>query len=200
MTTGFQNYQNNQPQYQCSQYANNPYVCAYAPASQVVMPQGQVQMPTTIQQPPQVQVLQQPPKDLPNVNYNQVTPYLNLGSPVFQPALTTKSGQTITIAPQQSSVPVNQLESKVVYEGPVKSINPQVTPHEQSDNEIEKQYKNYFKNKAEYNEEFRSALNKAERKKTPWYKKLLGFLCFAGAVYLGCKYRKKIPIIKRFFK
>ena len=145
----------NIPQY--NQYANNPYVCANAPASQVVMPQGQIQMPNTISQPPQVHTIPYPaPPVEQKVNYNQITPYLNTGSVVLQPSIQTKSGQVIATAAADSSKPVNQQESQVVYVGPVKTINPQVTPVEQTDNDIEKQFINYYKQKAEVNSELTS--------------------------------------------
>ncbi|MBQ7450094.1 hypothetical protein IJS77_01655 [bacterium] len=191
--------QNNQPQYQCSQYAYNPYLCAYAPSSQVVVPQGQMQMPQNIQQPPQIQVLQQPPENLPNINYSQVTPYLNTNSKIFTPNITTKSGQSITIAPPISSVPIEQIESKVVYEGPIKIINPQITPVEQNDNQIEKEFRNYFKRKVEFNDEFRKAVYQ-NKNKGPWWKNVLGFIGFCAVLAVGYKFRKKIPVIKWFCK
>ena len=197
----FQNFKNLQPQY--GTYAYNPYVCANAPVSQVVMPQGQVQMPNTIVQPPEVQSVQIPPQYNQGVNYNQVTPYLNTGSPVFQPTITTKSGQIITMAAPDSSQPFNPQESQLVYSGPVKTINPQITPVEQTDNEINKQMNKYFKDKIKFNEEFKEALNKTtgiNNGKTPWYKSLLKFVIFATATTLAYKFRHKIPLIKNFCK
>lgn len=204
MTTGTQNYQVSQPQYQYGQpYTYNPYLCTYAPVSQVVIPQGQVQMPNTIVQPPQLQVIQQPPQQQQSVNYNQVTPYLNTNSNVLQPSVTTKSGQAIAVATVNSSQPYNQQNAQVIYQGPVKTINPQITPVEQTDNEIEKQYRQFFKDKAEYNSELKKALNKTiggfdEEK--PWYKKPL---CIIGAIAIAAlfyKFRAKIPFVKKFCK
>lgn len=189
-------------QYQCSPYAYNPYVCAYAPVSQIVMPQGQVQMPTTIVQPPEVQTIQIPPQYDPSVNYNQITPYLNTGSTVFQPGVTAKSGQLITTAANESSKPMNMQESQIVYKGPVKVINPQVTPGEQIDNEINKQMIKYFKDKADFNDELKKTLSKVtggNRGNTPWYKTALKLLGVAAVVAIGYCFRKKIPFLDKFY-
>ena len=159
-------------------------------------------MPNTIVQSPQVQTIQIPPQYNPSVNYNQVTPYINTGSTVFQPNVTTKSGQTITTAADESSKPMNVKESQIVYTGPVKVINPQVTPKEQLDNEINKQMDQYFKNKVEFNNELKKALHKTtgyNENKSKRYKTALKFLGVAAVVVLGYCFRNKIPFLNRIY-
>ena len=189
--------QNTQAQYACTAYTHNPYLCAYSPVSPLVVPQGQIQTPSTIPQPPMVQPIQQLPNSS-NVNYNQITPCLNGNSPVFQPAIETKSGQAIATASAVSQ-PVTAQEAQIVYQGPVKTVNPQITPIEQNDNEIDKQYRSYFQQKAEQNAELRRALYGSATPKSFMLTaiKVLGITLIVLGLY---KYRTKIPIIKRFFK
>ena len=186
--------------YTCTQYANNPYVSAVAPVSQIVVPQGNINMPSNIVQPPEVQAVQYPPKYAPGVNYNQITPYINSNSPVFQPKITTKSGQPISMAPPESSKPVTQSSSQLVYEGPVKEFNPQVTPVEQYDNEIVKEMQKYYQNRFKYNDELREALKKSMSERDSFAKKTMKTIGVIAAVALAYKFRAKIPFIKRFCK
>ena len=191
--------QNIQNEYACQAYSHNPYLCASASVSPLVLPQGTVQMPTTIPQNLVVQANQELPAPGPSVNYNQITPYLNGNSAVFQPTLQTQSGAAISTAAIVSQ-PISAQEAQLVYQGPIKNINPQVTPIEQYDNEINKQYQQYFLNKAEVNEELRNAVKHSTGKPSSFLEKLAkvaALLLAATAIY---KFRNKIPIIKRFFK
>ena len=205
MATGFQKFEqmaSPKKQYNCTQYANSAYVCANAPVSQVVMPQGEVKMPTSIDSAPLISTVPTPPEYNPSVNYNQISPYLNTGAPVFQPCVTTQSGQYIPAPPIESSKPFNSQEAEVVYKGPLKTVNPQVTPSEQTDNEINKQMNRYFQKSAEYNEEFKKIMHDTtgmDDGKTPWYKTLLKYLGIAAAIFAVYKFRNKIPFVKKFF-
>ena len=186
--------------YTCTPYANNPYISAKVPVSQVVIPQGDINLPSTIIQPPVVQAIPQPSPQLQSVNYNQITPYINSNSPVFQPVLTTKSGQPITMPPPQSSKPVTQNTSQIVYEGPVKEFNPQITPIEQYDNEIVKEMQKYYQNRFKYNQELQEALNKSLKGEDSFAKKTMKAIGLIVAIALVYKFRTKIPFIKRFCK
>ena len=209
MTTGFQKFEDMakaKTHYNCGQYANSSYICANAPVSQVVVPQGEVKMPTSIESAPLISTIPTPPEYNPSVNYNQITPYLNTGSPVFQPYVTTKSGQYIPLPPPESSKPYDSQESEIVYKGPLSSVNPQVTPSEQTDNEINKQMNQYFKNSAEYNKEFKKIMHETtgyDDGSQPWYKKLLKYTAWAvgiaGSIYCY-KNRHKWPKVEKFFQ
>ena len=192
--------------YNCGQYANNPYICANAPVSQVVMPQGEVKMPTSIENAPLIAAIPTPAEYNPSVNYNQITPYLNTSSTVFQPSVTTQSGQYIPSPPPECAKPINTQEAQIVYRGPLTTINPQVTPSEQTDNEINKEMNQYFKNNADYNNELRKTMHKATGYydgSTPWYKTLLKYTAWAvgiaGTVY-SYKNRHKWPKVEKFFE
>ena len=182
----------------CTTYTQNPYMCAYTPISPLIVPQGQIVMPSSITQPPNVQPIQN--LNGQSVNYNQVTPYLNGNSTVFNPSIQTRSGQTIATASILTGQPSSQ-EAQIVYQGPVKTVNPQITPVEQSDNEVNKQYEDYFKQKAIYNSELNKAINSKSGKNigssifSKTVKILAAILLIAG-IY---KYRAKIPVVKRFF-
>lgn len=191
-----------QSTYQCTQYANNPYLCANEPASKVVVPQGEVKLPESVPCTPVVQTILQPPPNTEHVNYNQITPYINSNSAMFKPEVQTKSGYIISSAPPVSSKPVTQNESQVVYEGPVKIINPQITPVEQTDSEINRKFIDYYKKKAEFNDELKKTLKKTfgYEEKEPFYKKALKVLGVALLAFLVYKFRTKIPFIKKFFK
>ena len=209
MSTGFQKFEEMarpKTRYNCTQYANSSYISANAPVSQVVMPQGEVKMPNSIEKAPLISSVPTPPEYNPSVNYNQVTPYLNTGSPVFQPCVTTKSGQYIPFPPPECAKPVNTQEAEIVYRGPLSSVNPQVTPTEQTDNEINKQMNQYFKNSAEYNNELRKTMHKTsdyDDGSTPWYKTLFKYV-FWAAVIAGSIYsyrnRHKWPKVEKFFQ
>lgn len=183
----------------CTAYAKNPYLCAFTPVSYLVVPQGQLLMPCTPAQNLTVQPIQQIPTHQ-NVNYNTVTPQLDGNSNVFKPTLETKSGKAIATATAVSR-PLEAQESQIVYQGPVRIINPQITPIEQLDNEIDKQYKNYFVNKAQTNEELKQALNSSTKKKrTSLFINVLKGIGTVLAIYGIYKYRGKIPILKNIFK
>ena len=205
MTTSFQKFEEMarpKMHYNCGHYANNPYICSNAPVSQVVMPQGEVKMPTAIEKAPIISALPTPPEYNPSVNYNQVTPYLNTDSTVFQPSVTTQSGQYIPSPPSECAKPINAQEAQIVYRGPLSTVNPQVTPSEQTDNEINKQMNRYFKNSADYNNELRKIMHNTsgyDDGKTPWYKTLLKYGCIAAVIFLSYKYRDKIPFVKKFY-
>ena len=188
------------PAYTCTHYANNPYICANAPLSHVVVPQGQITMPSDIVQPPLVQtIVQPPPSELQSVNYNQITPYINSNSKTFQPELTTKSGQAIATASASSSKPVDYDHSQVVYVGPVNVINPQITPTEQEDSDVHRQISEYYKKQAEYNEQLRRALEKSgcgNGTIGTFFKKAAKVFGIALLAVLAIKYRAKIPFIK----
>ena len=184
----------------CSGYVYNPYICPYKPQSNMIIPQGQVVVPNEPAQFPQVQVLAQT-SPAQTVNYNQVAPYINPNANVFYPSIQTKSGQAIATA-NAVATPVSNDEAQIVYQGPVKTVNPQITPIEQSDNQIEKDFNNYYKFKAEENAELRNALKKSSDKKKRT-NSLISFakLAAASLILVGLyTYRKKIPLIKKLFK
>lgn len=183
----------------CTPYVKNPYICPMCPKSNVIVPQGQVIVPQVPAQPLQI-ITNLPENPSPNVSYNQVTPYINTGATVFNPSIQTKSGQTIANA-TAISTPILKDEAQLVYQGPIKNVNPQITPVEQTDAQIEKDFQTYFKTKAEENGELKSALdktvNKNDRKKLPAIAKILGGIIVIGGIY---KYRAKIPLLKKLFK
>ena len=82
------------------------------------------------------------------------------------------------------------------------AINPQITPVEQTDNQIEKDFNDYFKLKAEENAELKNALHKSlnNQKQANYLSKsvkVLAAVLVIGAAYV---YRKKIPLVKKLFK
>ena len=183
----------------CNQNTCNPYLCASVPDSNLVIPQGQIKVPDNIQTAPQAMpVVQVQPS--PAVSYNQITPYINTNSKIFNPYIKTRSGETVHMVSETSS-PYNYEEAQVVYEGPVKSINPQITPEEQIDNKINKDYEDYFKKKTKYNKELKDTLDTLSRDEEK--KSFKGTLKLIGAIALmtvAYTYRKKIPGLKKFFK
>ena len=182
------------------QYAYNPYMYAKVPQSYLVVPQGQVVIPNTVAQLPQTQPMAQVQQSE-NLNYNQVAPYINTNSKVFNPQIQTQSGMAISTANAVSS-PYLSDDAQLVYKGPVKTVNPQITPDEQIDNQVEKEFLDYFRQKSNENEELKSAINKTFNKKKKTsplasFAKIIALLIIIGGAY---KYRKHIPLIKKLFK
>ena len=182
----------------CNQYVKNPYICPNVPSTNIVIPQGQVYTPSSPSVP--VRTINQMPQNQQAVSYNQVMPYINTGSSVFQPSIKTLSGKSISNI-YTNNLPITKNEAKLVYQGPVTEVNPQVSPIEQIDAQIEKDFRSYFKTKKEENEELRKALDKTfgeeKNKKWPTVATVLGI----GAAVFGIyKFRGKIPILKRFCK
>ncbi len=184
----------------CNGHICSPYKCACTPQSNIVIPQGQVVVPNTPAQLSQVQAIAQVQPN-PSVNYNQIEPYINTNSGVFNPSVQTKSGQAIATA-YSVGVPVDSSEAQIVYEGPVKTVNPQITPVEQSDNQIEKDFNDYFKFKAEENAELKNALHKSfNDKKRKNSLATMVKVAAAALILTGLyAYRRKIPLVKKLFK
>lgn len=187
----------------CTSYANNPYVCASCPQTNVVVPQGTVQLPQTLGQYPQVYAMAQvQPQNGQAVNYNQVAPYINPNSTVFQPSIQVKSGQPIVTA-NNVALPVENREAQVVYQGPIKTINPQISPVEQIDSKICKDYDNYLKVKTQTNLELKKAMDRVSshsNDKKSFLAKMMKFAIFALVVIGAYKFRHKLPFIKRLVK
>ena len=141
----------------CTPYVNNPYVCPCVVPSNIVIPQGQITVPSMPVQP--LRVVTSVPQNTQAVNYNQVTPYINTNSKVFQPSIKTQSGKAVANV-YNTNPPITDDESQIVYQGPIKDVNPQVTPKNQTDSEIEKDFRSYFKTKSKENPELQNALNK----------------------------------------
>ena len=182
----------------CTPYVNNPYVCPCAVPTNIVVPQGQIMVPAVPAQP--LRVVNSIPQNQQNVNYNQVTPYINTNSKVFQPAIQTQSGKAIANV-YNVNPPLTNDESQIVYQGPIKDVNPQITPKTQTDTEIENDFRSYFKTKAKENPELNSALNKTfgeeKGKKLPLFAKILGAVIIVGGLY---KYRAKIPLLNKIHR
>lgn len=163
-------------------YSYNPYVSqgVFNPQSQIVVPNGQPYAQPQLQAVATAQV----PAN--------ATPYINPNSPVFSPQVQATSGLTINTPVIQDIAMQN---AQIVYQGPVKSVNPQITPIEQVDNQVDKDFKQYCKNKAQYNEEFRKVLESHNSGSSLVSKlaKALGVIIVVGALY---KYGNKIPIVK----
>lgn len=183
----------------CNQNVCSPYLCASVPNSKLVIPQGQIVVPDNISEIPKTMpVVQVQPGQA--VNYNQIVPYINTNSKVFNPYIQNNSGEMVYTVSEAKS-PYNCEDAQLVYEGPVKSINPQITPIEQADNKINKDYEQYFKDKSKFNEELKdtiASLNRKEKKNSLISSlKMIGSIVGLALIYT---YRKKIPGLKKLFK
>ena len=184
----------------CNQNTCNPYLCASVPCSNLIIPQGQMVVPDKIQAAPNAMPVTQMQSSQ-SVTYNQICPYINTNSKIFKPYIQTRTGENVYTVNEVSS-PYNYKDAQLVYEGPIKSINPQITPTEMLDNKINKEIEQYYKDKVKYNKELKEALDKMSHTngKGSSFKSVLKFLGTTALIAVAITYRKKIPGLRRFFK
>lgn len=173
-----------------SQYVYNPAMATTLPPTAVTVPQTQY----VVNPQPQVSAPIATQPQTPQVTYNNMLPYINSNSQVFNPVIQTHSGVVIPPAPQNA-----EPQGLVVYQGPVKTVNPQLTNPETTQQKIENDIKNYYEMKAQTNEEMRDAIEKIQGSKKSVFISAIKFLPIAVTTALLIAYRKKIPLLKKLF-